>query len=142
MEKAHLKLLPLLLAHLLLAHLTCSCCPRVTIFTSGKSKTGTCDYRSQVHAAPPILGGKTGTRDRYICCWHTSSYCPRVTIFTSGKAKTYTPRFIFWCRVSYFGWENWYLRPARSQVHAGLHILGRKTGTCDRPDSAPHIFVG
>ncbi len=25
------------------------------------------------------------------------------------------------------------MRPTRSQVHAGLHILGRKTGICDRP---------
>ena len=36
------------------------------------------------------------------------------------------PGFIFWVR-------NRYLRPARSQVHARLHILGWKTGTCDRP---------
>lgn len=36
---------------------------------------------------------------------------------------------------SYFWWKNRYLQPVRSlvHVHARLNILGRKTGTCDRP---------
>ena len=41
--------------------------PRVTIFTSGKVKTGTCNrrgrYRSQIHIGLHILGGKTGNCD-------------------------------------------------------------------------------
>ncbi len=83
--------------------------------------------RSQIHADLYILGGKTSTCDR--------------------PGPTYKPGFIFWvgkqtpatgevsgtCRASYFGSKNRYLRPARSQVHAGLHILDGKTGTRDRP---------
>ena len=54
-------------------------------------------------------------------------------IFWVGKQVPATGQVSGTCRASYFGWGNRYLQPATSQVPAGLHILGGKTSTCDRP---------
>ena len=98
----------------------CSCCFRVTIFTSGKAKTCTCnrpdttaaaasalqflraEKRKQVPATgltnlhPQLLPPRYDfyelkSENRFLQpAWHTCSCCLRATIFTSGKAKTGT----------------------------------------------------
>ena len=82
--------------------------------------------RSQIHARLHILDGKTGSCDRPGLRYLTGF------IFWVGKQVPATGQVSGTCQASYFGWENRYLQPARSQVLDKLHILGRKTGICDR----------
>ena len=141
----------------------CSCCPCNTIFTSGKAKTGICDYRLQVHVALYTLGKKSGT-----CNYQSQIYvalhilggkqdtCNRPglrymlhLIFSLDKqvtiAGTHRTLYFGWENrylrlpvagircASYFEWVNRYLQPARSHVHVAHQVLGRYKGTWDRP---------
>ncbi len=93
--------------------------------------------RPQVHGALHILEGKINTCNRFYRRYMLSF------IFWVGK---HVPVAGTHCAL-YFEWENkyrwqvqdicgWvirYLQLARPQVHAQFHILGRITGTCNRP---------
>ena len=56
---------------------------------------------------------------------------------TSNRpGPSHTPRFVFWIKKQVSATSQ---ARYRSQVHAELHTLGGKTGTCNRPGlSTPH----
>ena len=95
---------PLLLAHLQLLP------PRYD-FYERKRKTGTCNYRSQVHPALHILGGKQVPATGQVPGTRHALYFGWVNRYLRPSRSPIVTR----C-ASCFGWVDKYLQPARSQV--------------------------
>ncbi len=100
---------------------TCSCWPRVTIFTSGKPKTDLdTSWKGPPAAVAPALRFLRAEKRKQYERPARSGYMSRI-IFLLDKYSVGTGT----SRASYFRWENRYLQPARPQVQIAPHIFVR-----------------